>query len=321
MQQRTRLLIRNRVVMVQQILQSKLAPLHSFAKGFTLIELLVAVSIMLLLTGGGIASYITFNDSQQLQASTKMVQSYMRAAQTKARVGDRPDGCSQLQGYAVRSFGSTLSMVAVCAGSEFTVQSTELENVGTVTIDGSELDVTFNVLHGGAQNSGQVIVTSDSNVNSTESFRVSPGGEIGSIELESDAVAASPTGSPNPSQTTAASMSPSPSVFVFPSPTGSPLVAQNVILNAATGLSCSQVCVQNDFEFCKSIKTSTGFSLQPGFGEITQKYYSKGVLTCSEQSGSCTTVMTDQDATCEGNAANWTYCVCSNTSDGGEQIF
>lgn len=298
-----------------------------FSPGFTLIELLVAVSIMLLLTGGGVASYITFNDNQQLQGSTKMVQSYMRAAQTKARVGDRPSGCTRLQGYAVRSSGNTLSMVAVCEGSDFTVQSMELENVGSISINGGELDVTFNVLHGGAVNSGQVIVTADGNANRTESFRVSPGGEIGNIELETN-VADEEVDSTDPPQTGAASASPStspsPSMLVLPSPTASasPFTAANVILNAASGLSCSQVCVQNDYEFCESIRTTATFSFNEFQFGTPQEYYNNGIFGCTEQTGSCTTVMADQNASCEGNPSNWTYCVCSNTiDDGGEQIF
>jgi prepilin-type N-terminal cleavage/methylation domain-containing protein len=152
--------------------------------GFTLIELIVAVTIMVLLTGGGIASYISFNDNQQLEGSARQIQSYLRAAQTKARVGDRPEGCARLEAYkvVVPAATSQLQLLSVCdEGVETQVQVTELVNVESVSTDqGSGLDVAFKVLHGGSSFDGQVTVSSSSGRN--EVFTISSGGEISDLE-------------------------------------------------------------------------------------------------------------------------------------------
>lgn len=161
-----------------------LNPQQKSQGGFTLIELIVAVTIMVLLTGGGIASYITFNDNQQLEGSARQIQSYLRAAQTKARVGDRPTGCTRLEAYKVAVPASTnqLQLLTVCDGGvETQVQVTELTNVESVSTDqGSGLAVEFRVLHGGSSFDGEVTVSSPSNTR--ETFTISSGGEISDLD-------------------------------------------------------------------------------------------------------------------------------------------
>src|SRR5688572_9714056 len=78
-------------------------PAHSHPKtGFTLIELLISITIMLFLVGGGIAAFINFNDRQVLIGAGQELKTYLRAAQIKARNGDKPQqGCDKLSGYVV----------------------------------------------------------------------------------------------------------------------------------------------------------------------------------------------------------------------------
>ena len=85
-------------------------------KGFTLIELLVAMSITLLLAGGVVAAFNTFNDNQRVQQGAVTLKSNLRFAQNKAISGDKPDGCGILDGYTVTFASNIYSMQAVCDG-------------------------------------------------------------------------------------------------------------------------------------------------------------------------------------------------------------
>lgn len=71
-------------------------------KGFTLIELLVATALIMLLTGGTVASFGTYNENQKLSQTAQTLKNNLRLAQGKASSGLKPSGCSAaLDGYAV----------------------------------------------------------------------------------------------------------------------------------------------------------------------------------------------------------------------------
>lgn len=271
--------------------------------GFTLIELIVSVTIMILLVGSGIAAFITFNDKQQLQGSTKLLQTYLRAAQTKARVGDRPEDCDRLLGYQVSipQQSNTLTLAAICGETgnetEVVIQTAELANVEEVEAEGGDnLEVLFRVLHGGTDDVGAITVYSTAGA--SETFRISAGGEIS--DLDSSAAINPGGGSTN---------QPTPSVAVSPSPTPTPSSpAFGVILNSETGVSCSQLCVIQDYVRCDSIGTDQAAT--------NGKYKHKQVNVCAESTGTCTSSMTNRNLDCGGEGtvagANWTYCKCSN---------
>jgi prepilin-type N-terminal cleavage/methylation domain-containing protein len=168
------------------------------SSGFTMIEMLLSVSIMLVLVGGGVAAFVTFNDSQQLKGATKELQTYMRVAQTKARLGDRPPTCGRLDGYAVRVAESSnvLRMVAICDIGDVEVQTKTLEGITSIQVDNDVVDVEFGVLQGGVTNSGTISIQSDGG--SVETFAVSAGGEIGTT---GDDLAVPNATEPSPSPT------------------------------------------------------------------------------------------------------------------------
>lgn len=83
-------------------------------QGFTLLELLIVSVIMLVVTGGAIATLATFRDRQQALVTTKRVQQMLWSAQTKARVRETPVGCSPLQGYRVQITATAATLHAMC---------------------------------------------------------------------------------------------------------------------------------------------------------------------------------------------------------------
>ncbi|MBI5620309.1 type II secretion system protein [Candidatus Gottesmanbacteria bacterium] len=83
--------------------------------GFTFIELLVSVAIVMAVTGGVIANYNTYNDSQKARNAILTVKNNLRFAQSRAYNGDKPaSGCSQLRGYQVTFTASSYTMQASC---------------------------------------------------------------------------------------------------------------------------------------------------------------------------------------------------------------
>lgn len=149
-------------------------------RGFTLIELMITIVISMLILSGGIAAYFNFNDRQVLLGAGKQVQTSLRGAQTKARVGDRPAGCPKLVGYSVQSIGggTQVQVSVVCdngAGvlSSITDSTYTLPTQPVVTVSG--LNVRFGVLKTGVTGVGTVTLTAGS---LSYSFTISQGGEI-----------------------------------------------------------------------------------------------------------------------------------------------
>ncbi len=176
--------------------------------GFTLIELLISSAILLVIVGGGIASFITFNDKQTLLAAVKGYQGMLRSAQVKAAVSDVITGCETVGGnklWAYRvsakadSTGAQVLMSALCAPNKFaattgtevgprevyqlppgiSVTATELAG------GGSMVSQDFYVLHGGVDVNGDnpagsiaVTITLTGPDTASYSFDVTQGGEI-----------------------------------------------------------------------------------------------------------------------------------------------
>ena len=133
---------------------------HKQKTGFTLIELLITVSITLLITGGGIAGFITFNDRQQVQTTVKNIQQLMRAAQVKARAGEGANDCAsggKLKGYRITSDSSFVYLHRLCMNptstalrSQVPLDAVSLAQSGTVT---------FLSLQGGVDTGGSSSIT------------------------------------------------------------------------------------------------------------------------------------------------------------------
>lgn len=70
-------------------------------KGFTLIELLVTVTIIVLVTGASIASYLAFNEARQLDVDVRIFLTELNKIRSKARFLEYPDDCTGLVDYTM----------------------------------------------------------------------------------------------------------------------------------------------------------------------------------------------------------------------------
>jgi prepilin-type N-terminal cleavage/methylation domain-containing protein len=163
------------------------------SRGFTLVEMLITISIMLIITGGGIAAFIGFNERQNVQVAVKELQTMLRSAQVKAKVGEDAEYCRSTYGESLRGYRvyiadgtGTAILYTTCSDNKFSlpvdrtyVERSRIYFDSTVTAGmqgGGDLDVEFLALLGGVDGSGTIeIAGSGSNV---YNFVISSSGEI-----------------------------------------------------------------------------------------------------------------------------------------------
>jgi prepilin-type N-terminal cleavage/methylation domain-containing protein len=91
--------------------------------GFTLIELLVSITILLIVTGGAIAGFMTFRDRREADETARQVLQLFVSAQQKAAVKETPTACitagRPLQGYRVNydAGAGVFQLLALCAAN------------------------------------------------------------------------------------------------------------------------------------------------------------------------------------------------------------
>lgn len=147
-----------------------------FLPGFTLIELLVSASIILLLTGMGVAAYNRFNESQTLKQEAEDLRNNLRLAQAKALSQEKPASCTgSLAGYEVSFPNNTEYQILARCGNTISLAQVKLK--GGVRKTSGNFSVLFKLLGQGVDISGgnSVILTLGSN---SQTVTVLAGGEI-----------------------------------------------------------------------------------------------------------------------------------------------
>lgn len=144
------------------------------ARGFTLIELLVSIGIMVLLFSLGFANYREFAKRQELQNVMKETRVNLRQAQEQSTAGEKPVGCTTLNGYTVRRTSPTRYIVeADCDNATYEMKAVEyLTKYPDITF-GVFPDFTFNVLADGVSSDVTITITQTST------------GDVGQVEITS----------------------------------------------------------------------------------------------------------------------------------------
>ncbi len=152
-------------------------------QGFTLIELMVVITLMALLFGGGISSYRRLERRQSLMNVCSKIAEMALTAQKRARVGDRPTGCTRLNSYRVRQVSSSpysARLEAVCTNATVTVENYDIHSRFTLTSFGT---MTFRVLHGGLEETDASVVAQTTSPNYRCQFTVGGGGSVSSVSM------------------------------------------------------------------------------------------------------------------------------------------
>jgi prepilin-type N-terminal cleavage/methylation domain-containing protein len=156
----------------------------SSSSGFTLIELLVVISIMILIFGGGISAYLRIDRRQSLSNVCSQIEQYARTAQKRARVGDKPAGCTTLNGYRVSRTSTgpdVISLQAVCTNATYNIETYDVPTQFTITAISA---MNFRVLHGGLMETGPITITARSTgPNYQCQFSVENGGSVSATTI------------------------------------------------------------------------------------------------------------------------------------------
>ncbi|KKU82986.1 MAG: PA14 domain protein [Microgenomates group bacterium GW2011_GWA2_47_8] len=192
-------------------------------RGFTLIELLVAVGIAMLVTGGAVVNYNTYNDKQRIQQALSTLKNDLRAVQSKALSGLKPPPpavCSSLAGYQVTFSNTTVgnySTQALCdnSGTETLVGDIETKSLSSgVLFNPLPSTTTFYSFNRGISPT-QSIVLAGAGLSST--LYISSSGSITDL-----APTPTPTPTPNPTPTPPPGSTPTPTPPPGSTPTPTP---------------------------------------------------------------------------------------------------
>lgn len=111
----------------------------TFKKGYTLVELLVGITIISIVFSIGYASFREFSRRQALSGVSKKIKADLRLAQQLSLTGQKPDACTQLDGYTVSFLATSYTLTANC------IVSGVNRDIITKTVD-LDTDVTQNNL-------------------------------------------------------------------------------------------------------------------------------------------------------------------------------
>lgn len=111
--------------------------------GFTLIELMLVILIIVILSGGSITAYLSFNKSQSTGNDARNFAAEIYRVRTLAASLQYPTGCSSLKGYNLQSS----NMSGELTGLTLTVDCdpADVTNVPTEILKSSVFAAAFNL--------------------------------------------------------------------------------------------------------------------------------------------------------------------------------
>lgn len=148
--------------------------------GFTIIELIVVFSIMAVLSTVGVASFVTYSRVQTLQQATNDLITTLNTAKAKAVSQTAPEDCVAvsrgLNAYQVQILANSYRLQAICSGISYPISTTSLPNGVSFDPSTTISTVSFEILTGGVNGSGTIVLTATGVSNKT--ITVTSGGLI-----------------------------------------------------------------------------------------------------------------------------------------------
>lgn len=131
--------------------------------GFTIVEIVVVFAITAILSTIGIASFVTYNQTQILLTAESDLRSTLNLAKSRALSQAKPAQCATqvLSGYRVNlSLGSrNYTLEAVCSGASYSLQTTTLHPDLMFGAGTNPTSYFFPVIVSGVSGSGMIIIT------------------------------------------------------------------------------------------------------------------------------------------------------------------
>ena len=111
--------------------------------GFTLIELLVTMTIVILLSGTALATFLNYQEKRQVQEDAANVADRLRTVQIKATAVEIPAGCTTVTNYVVTFDATSLAVAATCPGVGSVAIPELALTLGASVFQSSPFTVTF----------------------------------------------------------------------------------------------------------------------------------------------------------------------------------
>lgn len=131
--------------------------------GFTLIEIVVVFAVLAILSTIGIASFVTYNQSQTLNVEEGELKSVFNLAKSRAISQTKPSSCESLvlDGYRINIsvLSRSYEMEAVCSGSPHNILSRTLHPDISFGEDTNPVTYFFPVISGGVSAGGTIVLS------------------------------------------------------------------------------------------------------------------------------------------------------------------
>lgn len=205
-----------------------------FQRGFTLLEIMVVFTLLSVVSGVGLFSFLEFNQTQELNQSARDISLFFEKARANTTSFVKPAVCEDktLEGYSVKYCGaetctdtdSTYEMYVVCGHEEFLADKLELPTQISHTDESNCTQIAFMLPQASARGSlpcTQIIARG----NTTEAVSIDGVGNVLFGEDARDQLALTPTQVVQPTPTegpTATPTSPLPTATPTNIPTGVP---------------------------------------------------------------------------------------------------
>lgn len=153
-----------------------------YQRGFTFIELIVTFSVIAILSGVGIASFVSYSRSQELNVAASELTTVINLAKSSSASQVKPDICGDnaIENYEVRicGLGTQPSCVSSemsgysgfwyeldinCSGNTFSIPNYSKKLPKSIVFDSypaftTTTSIIFPVISGGVKNEGQIVL-------------------------------------------------------------------------------------------------------------------------------------------------------------------